>query len=161
MNELIERLIDWASNLPVGLIVFIIAIAFSFFGKDEKKQQQQQQRREETSRIPEGDDVPGPIAPADAYAREERPAAAGGHVFASDQRREREERARQQEEVIVFGGLDFGRPGSLFDDERDDRDSRWGESQWGKTKYGFEEAEWGSEWGSGYSDKKNPDPIIR
>lgn len=129
-----DRIADFLTDLPIGLIIFIIAIAFGMFGKDDKKQ---------------------PNTPAPRQMTRQQQAPSVPSTFASDDRRAREERAvrEQQErgEAMTFGGLDFGRPGSLFD-EAEDRDS-----QWGKTKYGFDE----SEWGSSFGDRKNPDPIIR
>src|SRR5690606_6009482 len=131
----IDRIGTLLSELPIGLIIFIVAIAFSFFGGDKKKPAANPQR------APRQDEGQSPIFTEETYGhpREERPA----HTFASDERRAREERERQDEEVLVFGGLDFGRQGSLFEDEGD-RDS-----QWGKTKYGFDDSEWSSEsqWG--------------
>jgi hypothetical protein len=156
MDDLLERIPELLSDLPIGFIIFAAAILFSFFGNDDKKKQADQK-----GRAPSRNEAPRPVATADPYARErreqvermepaERPQ--GGHIFASDERRAREERERQQEEVLIFGGLDFGSRGSMFRDEESDR-----ESQWGKTKYGFDESEWGSTFG----EKKNPDPIIR
>ena len=134
-----DRIADLLADLPIGLIIFIIAIALGMFGRDDKKKQE-------------------PSAPRRATRTPGQPAAPS--IFASDDRRAREDRAmrqqqQEQREVITFGGLDFGRPGSLFDERNDDVDNR--DSQWGKTKYGFDE----SEWGSAFGERKNPDPIIR
>jgi hypothetical protein len=131
----VDRIADLLADLPIGLIIFIIALAFGMFGRDDKKKQAQSSPRQATRQ-------PGqPAAPS---------------IFASDDRRAREQRrAEEQGEVITFGGLDFGRPGSLFDERNDDVDNR--DSQWGQTKYGFDE----SEWGSAFGDRKNQDPIIR
>lgn len=145
MEDLIDRITEFASDLPTGLIIFLVAIAFSFFGRDNR----QEAAEERQQRVPTPDQEPETVP--------------SSHTFASDERREREERTRQEErarqEVIVFGGLEFGSSDSLFRDEEDR------ESQWGKTKYGFEEAEWGSdwetEWGSAFSDRKSSEPIIR
>ncbi len=165
MDELLERLTNLLADLPIGLIIFIVALLFSFFNGDKKQPAGDQKR------MPRQDEAPQPAMPADdtsgrweerreaddLFGRpaEERPA--GGYIFASDERKAREERERQDEEVLVFGGLDFGRQGSLFEDEGD-RDS-----QWGKTKYGFDESEWNSEsqWGRTFEDKKDAEPIIR
>jgi hypothetical protein len=134
----VDQITDFLSDLPIGLIIFIIAMAFGLFGRGDRQQQAAPPPRQQARR-PE---VPTPPS-----------------VFASDDRRAREERAlrerQQQGEVITFGGMDFGRPGSLFEEGDDDDDDR--DSQWGKTKYGFDE----SEWGSSFGDRKNPDPIIR
>lgn len=134
-----DQITDFLADLPIGLIIFIIAMAFGLFGRGDREPQGAPPPRQQARR-PEA-----PIPPS---------------VFASDERRAREERAmrqqqQQQGEVITFGGMDFGRPGSLFDERDDDDDDR--DSQWGKTKYGFDE----SEWGSSFGDRKNPDPIIR
>jgi hypothetical protein len=130
----VDQIADFLSDLPIGLIIFIIAIALGMFGKDDKKQQE-------------------PAAPRQARSQSGQPPAPS--IFASDDRRAREQRrAEEQGEVITFGGLDFGRPGSLFD-ERSDEDNR--DAKWGQTKYGFDE----SEWGSAFGDRKNQDPIIR
>lgn len=129
-----DQVTDFLSELPIGLIIFIIALAFGMFSRDDKKEQ------------------PAPPERRQAPPSEPMPPS----VFASDDRRAREERAMRQRqeqepgEVLVFGGMEFGRRGSLF--EEDDR-----ESQWGKTKYGFDE----SEWGSAFGEKKSSDPIIR
>lgn len=136
-----DQITDFLSDLPIGLIIFAIAMLFGVFGKDDKKKQARQEPRE--------------VARQDPYAREARPRSPT--TFASDERRARDERAmreqRTPEDVIVFGGLDFGSSGSLFrEDDTGDRDS-----QWGKTKYGFDDSEWGSTFG----DKKSSDPIIR
>lgn len=130
-----DRIADLLADLPIGLIIFIIALAFGMFGRDDKKQQD-------------------PAAPRRATRQPGQ--ATAPSIFASDDRRAREQRhAEEPREVITFGGLDFGRPGSLFDDRSDDAGSR--DSQWGQTKYGFDE----SEWGSAFGDRKNQDPIIR
>src|SRR5690606_4174909 len=165
MDELLERLTNLLADLPIGLIIFIVALLFSFFNGDKKQPAGDQKR------MPRQDEAPQPAMPADdtsgrweerreaddLFGRpaEERPA--GGYIFASDERKAREKRERQDEEVLVFGGLDFGRQGSLFEDEGD-RDS-----QWGKTKYGFDDSEWSSEsqWGRTFEDKKDSEPIIR
>lgn len=112
-----DQITDFLSELPLGLIIFIIALLFGMFGRDDKKQAEPPPRE----MLPEE-----PAAPS---------------IFASDERRAREERAMRgqmtPEEAMPFGGLDFGSSDALFrDDERD--------SQWGKTEYGFDESEWGS-----------------
>lgn len=131
-----DQITDFLSDLPIGLIIFIIALALGMFGRDDKKQPQEAPRQQQ-ARQPEQ-----PAAPS---------------IFASDDRRAREERAQRQQEargeVMEFGGLEFGSSDALFQDEKGDGY----DSQWGKTKYGFDE----SEWGSSFGDKKNPDPIIR
>lgn len=142
MDEVLDQITSFLSDLPIGLIIFLIAILFSFFGRGENEARQQRQPQREGT--PER-------APADpfGFGDEERPT----HTFASDERRAREERdQREREEVLVFGGMEFGRRGSLFDEDEDNR-----ESQWGKTKYGFDE----SEWGSAFGDKKDSEPVIR
>jgi hypothetical protein len=137
MSSTVDQISDFLSDLPIGLIIFGIAMLFGLFGRDDKKQEQ---------RAPSQRRVQRPASPPEPS------------TFASDDRRAREERERQQEEVLVFGGLDFGSRGSLFRDEEGDRNS-----QWGKTKYGFDESEWGSDaqWGSSFGEKKNSDPVIR
>lgn len=166
MDELLERLTNLLSDLPIGLIIFVVALLFSFFGGDKK------QPAGDKKQLPRQDEAPQPAMPAEgSYGwREERREAddmfgrptearpAGGYTFASDERRARveQERQREAEDVLVFGGLDFGRQGSLFEDEGD-RDS-----QWGKTKYGFDESEWNSDsqWGSSFGEKKDSKPVI-
>lgn len=166
MEDLIDRITQFLSDLPIGLIIFLLAIAFSFFGGDRKK------ATDDPGRTPQQNEAPRPAMPADdpwtgrgdgqlssdmpKRRKEDRPA--GDFTFASDERRAREERERRQGEVLVFGGLDFGSRGSLFRDEGNDRDS-----QWGKTKYGFDDSEWGSDaqWGSSFGDRKSSEPVIR
>jgi hypothetical protein len=144
-----EDITKFISDLPIGLIIFAIAMLFGMFGKDDKKKQARQQPRE--------------VVKQDPYARVERPGQAS--TYSSDERRDRDERAmreqRAPEDVIVFGGLDFGSSGSLFRDHGNDRKESG--TQWGKTKYGFDESEWGShnQWGGNFGEKKNSDPIIR
>jgi hypothetical protein len=150
MEELIDRLITFVSDLPVGLIIFLLAIAFSFFGGGKKKPGQ----APESAPRPAGD-AQSMTTSSDPFGRRREAATtprSSQHTFASDERRAREERERQHQEVMVFGGLDFGSRGSLFDDEGEDRDS-----QWGKTKYGFDDSEWGSTFG----ERKSSEPIIR
>lgn len=134
MRTTVDRITDLLADLPIGLIIFIIAIVFGMFGKDDKKK----------TNAP---------APRQATVSEE-PAAPS--IFASDDRRAREERAMREQmarqETIEFGGLDFGSSDSLFRGDGNER-----ESQWGKTKYGFDE----SEWGSAFPDKKSSEPVIR
>ena len=160
MEDLIDRLANFITDLPVGLIIFILAIAFSFFGGDKKK------GTGNPDRVPRQNEAPRPAMPSDdpfgsrkqesrpdVFSRRKEAPRSGGYTFASDERRAEQERERRQEEVLVFGGLDFGSRGALFrDDEDDGRDS-----QWGKTKYGFDDAEWGSTFG----DKKSSEPVIR
>ncbi len=158
MDELLERLTNLLADLPIGLIIFFVALLFSFFNGDQK-------------RMPRQDEAAQPAMPADdrsgqweerreaddLFGRPAEERRAGGYTFASDERRAAEERERQEEDVLIFGGLDFGRQGSLFEDEGDR------ESQWGKTKYGFDDAEWNSEsqWGTTFGEKKDSEPIIR
>jgi hypothetical protein len=137
----VDQISDFLSDLPIGFIIFAIAMLFGLFGRDDKKQEQQ----------------------APAQRRTQSPAAPSApSTFASDDRRKREEatarREREQQEVIVFGGLDFGSRGSMFAGDGNDRDS-----QWGKTKYGFDESEWGSanQWGGSFGEKKDSEPVIR
>lgn len=127
----VDTITDVLSELPIGLIIFIIALLFGMFGRDDKKQVEAPAPRREM--VPDE-----PAAPS---------------IFASDDRRAREERAMREqvtpEEAMTFGGFDFGSSDALFhDDERD--------SQWGKTKYGFD----ASEWGSAFPDKKSSEPTI-
>ncbi len=135
MRTTVDRITDLLADLPIGLIIFIIALVFGMFGRDDKKK----------ANAP---------APRQAVRTPDMPAAPS--TFASDDRRAREERAMREqmarEEAIEFGGLDFGSSDALF---RDDEHAR--ASQWGKTKYGFDE----SEWGSAFPDTKNSEPIIR
>jgi hypothetical protein len=150
MEELIDRIITFVTDLPIGLIIFLLAIAFSFFGGDKKKPGEEQQR---TPRPAGGAQPNSPSDDPFGRRREATPPSrTSQHTFASDERRDREESERQQREVMVFGGLDFGSRGSLFENDDTDRDS-----QWGKTKYGFDDSEWGSTFG----EKKNSEPIIR
>lgn len=129
-----NRITDILADLPIGLIIFLIALLFGMFGKDDKKKMNAPAPRREM--IPEQ-----PAPPS---------------TFASDERRAREERAMREqmarEETIEFGGLDFGSSDALFRDDGNGRDS-----QWGKTKYGFDE----SEWGSAFPDRKSSEPVIR
>lgn len=140
-----DRIADFLSELPIGLIIFIIALALGMFGRDK--------------------DAPQEARPPRQAARQPGPPPAPS-TFASDDRRAREQRAlrqqQEQREVITFGGLEFGSRDALFrDDEPDTRrgETKFGfdKSEWGQTKYGFDE----SEWGSSFGERKNPDPIIR
>lgn len=134
MRTTVDRITDFLTDLPIGLIIFIIAIVFGMFGKDDKKRA----------------DIPAPRR----EMASEQPAPPS--TFASDDRRLREERAMRAEqercEVITFGGLDFGSSDALFRQEQSERDARWG-----KTKYGFD----ASEWGSTFPDRKSSEPVIR
>lgn len=130
MEDLLDRISEYATDLPIGLIIFLVAIAFSIFGRDGKEKDAKERPQH---------------TPKPAQGTQERPEP---YTFASDERRAREERER--EEVLVFGGLEFGSSDSFF---RDDEE----ESQWGKTKYGFDD----SEWGSAFGERKSSEPIIR
>ncbi len=134
MRTTVDRITDILADLPIGLIIFIIALVFGMFGRDDKKKANAPAPRRAT--VPEE-----PAAPS---------------IFASDDRRAREERAMREQmarqETIEFGGLDFGSSDALFRGEGNER-----ESQWGRTKYGFDE----SEWGSAFPDRKSSEPVIR
>ena len=144
-SSTLDRIADFLADLPIGLIIFIIAMAFGLFGRGEKEQPDAPAPRQATRQ-------PGQMAPPSVFASDERvicehPAA-------------RAHRGRR--ELTTFGRLAFlaNHPPCRVDEDDDRRDRTtfgFDKSEWGQTKYGFDE----SEWGSSFGERKNPDPIIR
>lgn len=174
MSDLLERIINAVLG-NITWVVFAVFLLSGFLGKGGKRDadQQESKPRQQARRHsgPQSGKRPFAERMAEALGMEEvvqemrraeeneqsaprqqqrqqrRP------VFASDARRGTTARSVQEQYPELFGGP------SLFDD----RDDEFG----GKTKWGFDETEWGTtfekndeQWGSSFGDRRDSEPRI-
>lgn len=151
----------------IGLVVFAIFIISGFLGRGNKAKpnpahQQQSANKEEArddrplaERLAEhfGVEIPEEYKQAQAEKQTATQAASPKPNYASEGRRSTTTRNVQQQYPDLFGG-----PG-MFDSSRDGVEER--------TKFGFDETEWGStfekseeQWGNTFPEKKSSEPRI-
>lgn len=126
---MLDRLLDFLNDIPLGSLIFIGALLWSFIGRKSKPES--------------GEARPRPA--------QEPPVVT---TYASDERRAREEREQwghldfgSQDDRYAgaseWGHLDFSSPDDRYNDA----------NEWGQTKYGFES----TDWGSSFDDKNRAD----
>lgn len=162
---MIERLINLVLD-NIGITIFLVFMVSGLLGRgDKKKAKPQDGPMQGMPKNPaEADGRPlaermaeyfGVEIPDQQPAEKPQPAAKSKTTYASDGRRSTSQRTVQEDYPDLFGG-----PG-LFADKRD------GSAPESETKWGFDDAEWGSsfekneeEWGSAFADKKDSAPRV-
>ncbi len=157
-----EKLIDFVLG-NIGLVVFAIFIISGFLGRGNKAKPHPAHQKQSTSTEEARDERPLAERLAEHFgveipeeykqAQAEKQQAAPKPNFASEGRRSTSTRNVQQQYPDLFGG-----PG-MFDSSRGGGEER--------TKFGFDETEWGStfekseeQWGNTFPEKKSSEPRI-
>lgn len=103
-----DRILDLIRDIPVGTIIFLGILAWSFLGRSKKKPR------------------PAQFPPHSTYASDER---------------------HPREEPGQYSGLEFGHQEDRYNDSH----------EWGSTKYGLGETDWGDT----FDEDRDDTPRIR
>ncbi|MCA9833138.1 MAG: hypothetical protein KC435_04280 [Thermomicrobiales bacterium] len=155
-----ERIFDLILD-NIGITIFLLFTIFGVIGRGDKKKAAEQPQQQPAKPVePDGRPLVERMAEYFGVDLEQTtqpaPKTAPPSTYASDGRRSPNQRNVQQDYPDLFGG------GSLFSQDADA-----GEFGMSKTKWGFDETEWGStfeksdeQWGHSFPEKKSSEPVI-
>lgn len=157
MERIINLILD-----NIGIVIFLVVALSGLIGRGDKKKKTAEQTQSQPAKPVEPDGRPLTERMAEYFGIDleqmKQPEAkpVPNSTYASDGRRSPNQRNVQQDYPDLFGG------GSLFSQDKDA-----GEFGMSKTKWGFDETEWGStfekneeQWGHSFPEEKSSEPVI-